>query len=80
VVNGGVVGEGRVEGVGRAKVVERSSDRASIGAGEIGGVRMDSQDHIGSPIDLVTIRMGRDKAEEAVKAREGGKGWGCRSQ
>jgi hypothetical protein len=76
VVNGGIVGEGRVEGVGRAEVVKGASDRAGIGAREIGGVRMDSQDHVGSPIDLATIRMGRDKAEKAVKAREGCKGGG----
>jgi hypothetical protein len=37
---------------------------------------MDSQDHVGSPIDLAAIRMGRDKAEKAVKAREGCKGGG----
>jgi hypothetical protein len=56
--NGGVVGKSRVEGVGRAKLVEGSGDRASIGAGEIGGIRMDSQDHVGSPIDLATMTFG----------------------
>ena len=75
-VNGGIVGEGRVEGVGRAEVVKGAGDRAGIGAREIGGVRMDSQDHVGSPIDLATIRMRREKAEKAVKAREGCKGGG----
>ncbi len=31
-----------MEGVGRAKVVEGAGDRASIGAGEIGGIQMDA--------------------------------------
>jgi len=37
---------------------------------------MDAQDHIGSPIDLAPIRMGRDKAEETVEAGHGGEGGG----
>jgi hypothetical protein len=37
---------------------------------------MDAQDHIGSPIDLAPIRMGRDKAEETVETGHGGKGGG----
>jgi hypothetical protein len=73
-INGGVVGKDGVEGVGRAKVVEGAGDRASIGAGEIGGIRMDAQDHVGCPIDLATIRMVRDKAKEAVEVRDGGEG------
>jgi hypothetical protein len=35
---------------------------------------MDAKDHIGSPIDLAPIRMGRDVAEETVKAGHGGEG------
>ncbi len=62
-INEGVVGKGGVEGVGRAKVVEGTGDRASIGTGEIGGIRMDAQDHVGCPIDLATIRMGRDNTK-----------------
>jgi hypothetical protein len=38
---------------------------------------MDAQDHVGCPIDLATIRMGRDEAKEAIKARDGGEGGGC---
>ncbi len=75
-INGGVVGKSGVEGVGRAKVVEETGDRASIGAGEIGGIRMDAQDRVGCSIDLATIRMGRDKAKEAIEARDGGEGGG----
>ncbi len=75
-INGEVVGKSGMEGVGRAKVVEGTGNRASIGAGEIGGIRMDAQDHVGCPIDLATIRMGRDKAKEAVEARDGGEGGG----
>jgi hypothetical protein len=37
---------------------------------------MDAKDHIGSPIDLAPIRMGRDEAEETVKAGHGGEGGG----
>jgi hypothetical protein len=37
---------------------------------------MDAKDHIGSPIDLAPIRMGRDVAEETVKAGHGGEGGG----
>jgi len=37
---------------------------------------MDAQDHIGSPIDLAPIRMGRDKAEETVETGHGGEGGG----
>jgi hypothetical protein len=77
VINGGVVGKSGVEKVGRAKVVEGTGDRASIGAGEIGSIRMDAQDHVGCPIDLATIRMGKDKAKEAIEAGDGGKGGGC---
>ncbi len=75
-INGGVVGKGGEEGVGRVKVVEGAGDRASIGAGDIGGSRMDAQDHVVCLIDLATIRMGRDKAKEEFKARDGGEGGG----
>jgi hypothetical protein len=68
-VNGVVVGKGGVEGAGRAKIVKGAGDRAGIGAREIRGIRMDAQDHVRSPIDLATIRMGRDEAEETVKTR-----------
>ena len=37
---------------------------------------MDAKDHIGSPIDLAPIRMGRDEAEETVEAGHGGEGGG----
>ncbi len=65
-VNGGVVGKGiRVERVGRAKIEKG----AGIGAREIKSIRMDAQDHVGSPIDLATIRVGRD--ETKVETRDG---------
>jgi hypothetical protein len=38
---------------------------------------MDAQNHFGGPIDFAPIRMGRDKAEETVKAGHGGEGGGC---
>jgi hypothetical protein len=56
-----------MEGVGGAKVVKGAGDRASIGAGEIGGIRMDSQDHVGSPIDLATVRMAETKLRRRLR-------------
>ena len=53
-----------------------ASDEPSSGTGEIGRIRMDAQNHIGSPIDFAPIRMGRDKAEETVEAGHGGEGGG----
>ena len=37
---------------------------------------MDAKDHIGSPIYLAPIRMGRDEAEETVETGHGGEGGG----
>ena len=37
---------------------------------------MDARDHIGSPIDLASIRMGGDEAKKTVKAGHGGEGGG----
>jgi hypothetical protein len=37
---------------------------------------MDAQNHLGDPIDFALIRMGRDEAEETVKAVHGGEGGG----
>jgi hypothetical protein len=37
---------------------------------------MDAQNHLGGPIDFAPIRMGPDKAEKTVKARNGGEGGG----
>jgi hypothetical protein len=37
---------------------------------------MDAQDHVGCPIGLATIRMGRDKSKQAVETRDGGEGGG----
>jgi hypothetical protein len=37
---------------------------------------MDAKDHIGSPKDLASIRMGGDEAKKAVKAGHGGEGGG----
>ena len=54
----------------------RASDGPSSWTGEIGCIRMDAKDHIGSPIDLAPIRMGRDEAEETVKAGHGEEGGG----
>ena len=53
-----------------------ASDGPSSWTGEVRRIRMDAQDHIGSPIDLAPIRMGRDEAEETVKAGQGGEGGG----
>ncbi len=70
-VNGGVlVGEGRPE------VMEGAGYRAGAGSGEIGRIRMDPQDHIGSPIDLPAIRMGGDKTEQTVDTGDSGEGRG----
>ena len=53
-----------------------ASDGPSSGTGEIGSIRMDAKDHIGSPIYLAPIRMGRDEAEETVEGGHGGEGGG----
>jgi hypothetical protein len=37
---------------------------------------MDAKDHIGSPIDLASIRMRGDEAKETVKAGHSGEGGG----
>jgi hypothetical protein len=37
---------------------------------------MDAKDHIGSPIDLASIRMGGDEPKKTVKAGHGGEGGG----
>ncbi len=37
---------------------------------------MDAKDHIGSPIDLASIRMRGDKAKKTVEASHGGEGGG----
>jgi hypothetical protein len=67
VVNGGVlVGEGGPEVM----------KGAGAGWGEIGRIRMDPQDHIGSPIDLPDIRMGGDKTEQTVETGDSGEGRG----
>ncbi len=78
---GRVGGDGVVDGVvgeeGRcvdAHVMGRASDGPSSGTGEIGCIRMDAQNHLGGPIDFAPIQMGRDKAEETVKAGDGGEG------
>ena len=70
---GRVGGDGVVDGSVReeghrwtAHVMGRASDGPSSGTGEIGRIRMDAKDHIGSPIDLAPIRMGRDEAEETA--------------
>ncbi len=78
VVDGVVREEGRrvVAHVVVAHVVGRASDGPSSGTGEIRRIRMDAQNHLGGPIDFAPIRMGRDKAEETVKAGHGGKGGG----
>ncbi len=78
----GRVGEdGVVDGVGGEKgcrvvahVMGRASDGPSSWTGEIERIRMDAQNHLGGPIDFAIIRMGRDKAEETVKAGHGGEG------
>ena len=51
-----------------------ASDGPSSRAGQVGSIRMDAKDHIGSPIDLAPIRMGGDEAKETVKAGHGGEG------
>ncbi len=80
---GRVCGDGVVDEVvgeeGRcvvAHVMGRASDGPSSGTGEIGRIQMDAQNHLGGPIDFAPIRMGRDKAEETVKASHGGEGGG----
>ena len=70
----GVVGEEGRRVV--AHVMGRASDGPSSGTGEVGRVRMDAKNHLGSPIDFAPIRMGRDEAEETVKAGHGGEGGG----
>jgi hypothetical protein len=78
---GRVGGDGVVDGIvgeeGRcvvAHVMGRASDGPSSRTGEIGRIRMDAQNHFGGLIDFAPIRMGRDKAEETVKAGHGGEG------
>ena len=44
----GAIGGG---GVARAKEMETASDAAGVGAGEVGRVRMDAQDHVGGAED-----------------------------
>ena len=78
-VGGDWVVEGVVGEEGRrvvAHVMGRASDGPSSGTGEVGRVRMDAKNHLGSPIDFAPIRMGRDEAEETVKAGHGGEGGG----
>ena len=70
----GVVGEEGRRVV--AHVMGRASDGPSSGTGEIRRIRMDAQNHLGGPIDFAPIRMGRDEAEETVKAGHGGEGGG----
>jgi hypothetical protein len=67
---------GGVERVGKTKIVKGAGDRASIGAREIRGIQMDAQNHIGSPIDLATIRVGRDETKTTVETRDGCEGGG----
>ncbi len=57
-----------------AHVMGGASDGPSSRAGQVGSVRMDAEDHIGSPINLAPIRMGGDEAKETVKAGHGGEG------
>jgi hypothetical protein len=78
---GRVGGDGVVDGVVReeghrwtAHVMGGASDGPSSRAGQVGSIRMDAEDHIGSPIYLAPIRMGGDEAKETVKAGHGGEG------
>jgi len=80
---GRVGGDGVVDGVVReeghrwtAHVVGGASDGPSSRTGEVGGIRMNAQDHLGCPIDLASIRMRRDKGQETVEAGHGGKSGG----
>jgi hypothetical protein len=44
-------------------VMGAASNGPCSGTGEVGGVRKDAKDHIGSPIDLASIRMREDEAK-----------------
>ena len=69
-VNGsGVEGVGD-KGVGRAKPMKGAGDRAGSRTREVRSIRMDAQDHVGSPIDLATIRMLGNKPKQASEARQ----------
>ncbi len=61
---------------GTAHEMGGASDGPSSGTREIGRIRMDAKNHIGSPMDFAPIRMGRDKAEEPIEAGHGGEGGG----
>ncbi len=60
------------KGVCRAKPMKRAGDRAGSRTREVRSIRMDAQDHIGSPIDLATIRMLGNKPKQTSEARHSG--------
>ena len=66
-VNG--VGDKSVSG---AKPMKGAGDRAGSRTREVRRIRMDAQDHIGSPIDLATIRMLGNKPKQASESRHSG--------
>jgi hypothetical protein len=76
----GVIEEGVwVEGqVGRreAEEVERCCHDPGLGAGEVGGVGEHLQDHVGSAVQLPTVRMRGHETKETIEASHGGESGG----
>ncbi len=75
-VNGGGVGGMGDKGVCRTKPMKRAGNRAGSRTREVRSIRMDAQDHIGSPIDLASIRMLGNKPKQTSEARLSGESGG----
>jgi len=62
------------EGVGGTEVVDPSGNAAGVGAGEMGGIGVDTEGHVGGAYDKGGIGEGGGIAEEAIHFGNGGRG------
>jgi hypothetical protein len=76
---GGVDGDWGIDKVGVMdvrEVVERAGNTAGFGAGKVGGVGEDVQDHRRRAKDFHAVRMHGCEAQETLQARHGVEGGG----
>jgi len=62
------------EGVRGAKVMNPSGNAAGVGAGKVGSIGVDAEQHVGGTDNKGGVRVGGGIAEEAVHFGNGGSG------